>query len=49
MHGYLLSAVAPRPIAFASTVDSDGNDFLEEAIVENDAVGLYEPPAGADE
>lgn len=25
MHGYLLSAVAPRPIAFASTVDKDGN------------------------
>jgi flavin reductase (DIM6/NTAB) family NADH-FMN oxidoreductase RutF len=25
MHGYLLAAVAPRPIAFASTVDKDGN------------------------
>ena len=25
MHGYLLGAVAPRPIAFASTVDKDGN------------------------
>jgi flavin reductase (DIM6/NTAB) family NADH-FMN oxidoreductase RutF len=25
LHGYLLSAVAPRPIAFASTVDADGN------------------------
>ena len=25
MHGYLLGAVAPRPIAFASTVSSDGN------------------------
>lgn len=25
LHGYLLSAVAPRPIAFASTVDKDGN------------------------
>ncbi len=24
-HGYLLGAVAPRPIAFASTVDADGN------------------------
>jgi len=24
MHGYLLGAVAPRPIAFASTVDKDG-------------------------
>lgn len=24
LHGYLLSAVAPRPIAFASTVDADG-------------------------
>jgi len=24
-HGYLLSAVAPRPIAFASTIDEDGN------------------------
>ncbi|GER60349.1 flavin reductase family protein [Patiriisocius marinus] len=25
LHGYLLSAVAPRPIAFASTIDHDGN------------------------
>lgn len=25
LHSYLLSAVAPRPIAFASTVDKDGN------------------------
>ena len=25
MHGHLLSAVAPRPIAFASTVDKEGN------------------------
>ena len=25
LHGYLLSAVAPRPIAFASTVDKEGN------------------------
>lgn len=25
MHSYLLSAVSPRPIAFASTVDKDGN------------------------
>ncbi|WP_339628356.1 flavin reductase family protein [uncultured Maribacter sp.] len=25
LHGYLLSAVAPRPICFASTVDKDGN------------------------
>jgi flavin reductase (DIM6/NTAB) family NADH-FMN oxidoreductase RutF len=25
LHGHLLSAVAPRPIAFASTVDKDGN------------------------
>jgi flavin reductase (DIM6/NTAB) family NADH-FMN oxidoreductase RutF len=25
MHGYLLGAVTPRPIAFASTVDKDGN------------------------
>ncbi|MCU0437909.1 MAG: flavin reductase family protein [Raineya sp.] len=24
-HGYFLSAVAPRPIAFASTIDKDGN------------------------
>ncbi len=28
LHGYLLSAVAPRPIAFASTVDTDGNPNL---------------------
>ena len=25
LHGYLLSAVSPRPIAFASTIDEDGN------------------------
>ena len=25
LHGYLLAAVAPRPIAFASTVDQDGH------------------------
>lgn len=25
LHGYLLGAVAPRPICFASTVDTDGN------------------------
>ena len=25
LHGYLLAAVAPRPIAFASTMDMDGN------------------------
>lgn len=28
LHGYLLSAVAPRPIAFASTVDADGTPNL---------------------
>ncbi|GAB4158854.1 MAG: flavin reductase family protein [Winogradskyella sp.] len=28
MHGYLLSAVAPRPIAFASTIDKAGNPNL---------------------
>ncbi|WP_369047816.1 flavin reductase family protein [Tenacibaculum sp. UWU-22] len=28
LHGYLLSAIAPRPIAFASTIDSDGNPNL---------------------
>jgi flavin reductase (DIM6/NTAB) family NADH-FMN oxidoreductase RutF len=28
LHGYLLSAVAPRPIAFASTIDEDGNANL---------------------
>lgn len=28
LHGYLLSAVAPRPIAFASTVDADGKPNL---------------------
>jgi flavin reductase (DIM6/NTAB) family NADH-FMN oxidoreductase RutF len=28
LHGYLLGAVAPRPIAFASTVDKDGNPNL---------------------
>lgn len=25
LHGYMLSAVAPRPICFASTIDKDGN------------------------
>ena len=28
LHGYLLSAIAPRPIAFASTIDTDGNPNL---------------------
>ncbi|MGG5487764.1 flavin reductase family protein [Flavobacteriaceae bacterium 144Ye] len=28
LHSYLLSAVAPRPIAFASTIDKDGNPNL---------------------
>lgn len=28
VHRYLLGAVGPRPIAFASTVDADGNDNL---------------------
>ncbi len=28
LHNYLLSAVAPRPIAFASTIDSKGNPNL---------------------
>ncbi len=28
LHKYLLGAVGPRPIAFASTVDKDGNDNL---------------------
>ncbi|MBU2928052.1 flavin reductase family protein [Winogradskyella psychrotolerans] len=28
LHGYLLSAVAPRPIAFASTIDVDGKPNL---------------------
>src|SRR5210317_612774 len=28
LHGYLLSAVAPRPIAFASTLDANGNPNL---------------------
>lgn len=28
LHGYLLSAVAPRPIAFASTIDVEGNPNL---------------------
>jgi flavin reductase (DIM6/NTAB) family NADH-FMN oxidoreductase RutF len=28
LHGYLLGAIGPRPIAFASTVDADGNNNL---------------------
>lgn len=28
LHSYLLSAIAPRPIAFASTLDADGNSNL---------------------
>lgn len=28
LHGYLLGAVAPRPICFASTIDEDGNNNL---------------------
>ena len=28
LHQYMVSAVAPRPIAWASTVDEDGNPNL---------------------
>jgi flavin reductase (DIM6/NTAB) family NADH-FMN oxidoreductase RutF len=28
LHGYMLSAIAPRPIAFASTMDNEGNSNL---------------------
>ena len=28
LHGYLLGAIGPRPIAFASTIDRDGNPNL---------------------
>ena len=28
LHSYLLSAIAPRPIAFASTIDLEGNPNL---------------------
>ena len=28
LHGYLLGAIAPRPIAFASTIDDEGNPNL---------------------
>jgi flavin reductase (DIM6/NTAB) family NADH-FMN oxidoreductase RutF len=28
LHGYLLGSIAPRPIAFASTIDDDGNANL---------------------
>lgn len=28
LHGYLLSSIAPRPIAFASTIDENGNPNL---------------------
>ena len=28
LHHYLLGAIGPRPIAFASTVDQDGNNNL---------------------
>ena len=28
LHSYLLSSVAPRPIAFASTIDAEGNPNL---------------------
>lgn len=28
LHGYLLGAIAPRPICFASTIDADGNPNL---------------------
>ena len=28
LHGYLLGAIAPRPIAFASTIDKEGNSNL---------------------
>ena len=28
LHGYMLGAIAPRPICFASTIDEEGNPNL---------------------
>jgi len=32
LHGYLLGAVAPRPIAFASTIDEKGTPNLSPLV-----------------
>ena len=48
LHGFLVSSVAPRPIAFASTVDKDGNPNLApfsffNAFGANPAVMVFSP------
>ena len=42
LHGYMLGAVTPRPIAFASTIDSAGNVNLSIAKHRNGAKGKVE-------
>ena len=34
LHQQMLTAIAPRPIAFASTVDKDGNDIEDKDLTE---------------
>src|SRR5256714_7139576 len=47
-HSYMLSAIAPRPIAFASTLDKDGNPNLSpfsffNAFGSNPPVVIFSP------
>ena len=49
VHGYLLGAVAPRPIAFASTVDEQGNvtSFNTFTTGANIVVQIIQAPDGS--
>ncbi|KAB1063824.1 MULTISPECIES: flavin reductase family protein [Salibacter] len=48
LHGYMLGAIAPRPIAFASTIDEDGNPNLSpfsffNAFGSNPPIAIFSP------
>ena len=48
LHGYLLGSIAPRPIAFASTIDNDGNMNLSpfsffNVFISNPPILIFSP------
>ena len=51
LHGYLLGAVGPRPIAFASTIDKEGNSNLApfsfyNVFSSNPPIAIFSPNRG---
>jgi len=51
LHGYLLGAIGPRPIAFASTIDKDGNSNLApfsffNVFSSNPPIAIFSPNRG---